>query len=698
MRQLALPGRIPLLCSALFLLIPFSLDANTPAGDKQPLSSSAVRSPGSYTVRETVVSTAKTEQDVFFAPQYASFLTREEIEDRIPASTPELFDRMSGILVQKTNWGGGSVFIRGLTGKHILLLVDGVRLNNSLYRSGPHQYLNTLDPNMIERIEVIRGPMSVLYGSDALGGAVNIITKKRTDFEQERGWNGQVSGKYGSAARERVGRVQLEANANRFGAIMGATYRCFSDLRGGRGTGVQTPTGYEEVNADAKVNLLARENHEAVFATQFTRQFDVPKTSEVTLGGKRKFNYEPQVRSLQYMQYEGRDLLDGWLSLARVNVSYNLQIEGEEVIKDDPDVETRERNGARTLGALIHLRSRPVSLFRFSGGAEFYQDWIRSSKEQINHATGMVAPMKSAFPDDAVYRHVGVYLQDETPVGDRILLTLGGRYSHVYTSGVLRDPAAGTQAPLLLETDNLSGNAQVRVEIVPWLCLVGGVAQGFRAPNMEDFFGKVDFTTEIPNTNLKPERSLNYECGLKVRSARFQGNLFWFRSEYEDLIDRVDVPMGANTTVQRQNVGEARIQGVELDFRVRLPRGFSVMGTYAWIRGTNLTRDEPLRRIPPMTGSLTVRYEPGDRYWVEAWGRFAGRQDRLSGGDMDDKRIPDGGTPGYAVFGLSGGIRVCEGLETTLAVENIGDRKYKTHGSGIFAPGNNVMLGARYTF
>lgn len=651
-----------------------------------------------YRLADTTVSSSKAKQDIFLVPQYVSTVSLQEIQDRIPASTPDLFERLSGILVQKTNWGGGSVFIRGLTGKHILLLVDGVRMNNSLYRSGPHQYLNTIDPNMIERIEVVRGPMSVLYGSDALGGTVNIITRKRKDFEKEQGWNGLVFGKYGSAARERGGRVQIEANVKQAGTFMGATYRGFSDLSGGRSMGVQTPTGYQEVDADAKINLLASEDHEILLATQFTRQFDVPKTSEVTLGGNQKFNYEPQIRSLQYVQYQGTGLVNGWLDLARVNISYNLQVEGEEVIKAGSNIETQEINGADTLGALIHLRFRPFSLFQLGCGAEFYQDWVSSSSKEINHTTGGVRPLKSAFPDGAVYRSMGVYVQDETRIGDHILLTLGGRYSHVYTSGVLEHPAAGSSIPLFLEADNLSGNAQLRVACTPWLCLVGGVAQGFRAPNMEDFFGKVDFTTEIHNTNLKPETSLNYECGFKVRHRHFEGNLFWFRSEYRDLIERVDVQTAVGTAVQRQNAGKARTQGVELDFRLGFPLGFSVRGTYSWIHGTNLTKDEPMRRIPPMSGSLTLRYQPAERYWVEAYGLFAGRQDRLSEKDRDDARIPEKGTPGYAVFGLSGGVRIVKGLEAILVAENIGDKTYKTHGSGIFGPGTNMMLGVRYTF
>jgi len=654
-----------------------------------------------YTLAETVVSTTKAETDLYLVPQHVSIVSEKRIEQRIPSTTPDLFDRLSGILVQKTNWGGGSVFIRGLTGKHILILVDGVRLNNSLYRSGPHQYLNTLDPNIIERIEVVRGPMSVLYGSDALGGTINIITKKRKDTGQDVAGNVEGFGKYGSAAQEGAGRLQLEGNAKRFTGLAGATYRHFGDVTGGGDIGVQVPTGYDEVDADAKFAVPLAPEQEIVLSTQFSRQYDVPKTSEVTLGDKLRFDYEPQLRFLQYVQYEGRDVAGRWLDLARVNVSFNRQTEGEDVIPGPrPVEETLEENGADTLGALVHLRSRPLDWISVSGGTEFYQDWIHSSKDKILFDTGQVEPVRSAFPDGSIYQQLGVYLQAETYIGNRILLLLGGRYSYVNTSGALEDPDGGDPVPLALETDNLSGSAQLRVEILPWLCAVGGVAQGFRAPNMEDFFGKVDFTQEIPNTELKPERSLNFEGGLKGQNDWFQANVFGFYSEYEDLIDRVEVgetPSG-DPVYQRRNVARSHMEGVEVDFLLRLPLDVSVWGAYSWMEGTNTDTGDPLRRVPPMMGSLTVHYEPGDRWWAEVYGRFAGEQSRLAEGDKKDPRIPEGGTPGYAVFGLMGGARIVKGLAATLVIDNLGNVEYKTHGSGIYGPGTNVMVGLRYRF
>ena len=161
-----------------------------------------------------------------------------------------MFRNAEGVYIQKTNLGGGSPFIRGLTGKQVLVLVDGIRLNNSFYRFGPHQYLNTIDPNSIERIEVVRGPGSVLYGSDALGGVVNIITKKQSDFLDPFAARGYASATFDSATAGTsyadIGggyatRLQGDGNMGDFGWILGGTAKSYDDLLGGNDTGEQAP-------------------------------------------------------------------------------------------------------------------------------------------------------------------------------------------------------------------------------------------------------------------------------------------------------------------------------------------------------------------------------------------------------------------------------------------------------------------------
>jgi hemoglobin/transferrin/lactoferrin receptor protein len=458
-------------------------------------------------VPEVVVTATRVERELFNTPQAATLIDQEEVEEANVPSTPDLFNYATGVYIQKTNLGGGSPFIRGLTGKQVLVLIDGIRLNNSFCRFGPHQYLNTIDPNIIERVEVVRGPTSVLYGSDALGGTINIITRRRTDFDAPQDLDGLLYGLYDSAVSGGSARLQAEGNTGRFGFLGGVTGKTLDDLEGGGDIGEQVPSAYDEVAGDLKLNWQPGSRHEVILGTQYLRQYDVPKTSEVTLGDKLQFNYEPQERELAYLEYRGRAL--GSFDLIEANVSYNRQKEGEEIIDGDtPTLETQELTDVETLGTTLQLTSTVGDMHALTCGLEYYRDRYDTRKDAIDLSTGDKTSLIPGTPDGAEYKSLGLYLQDDIRLGERADVIIGVRYSDFEAEGkVVTEAKTET---LNLDTDKVTGSLNARVGITPSLNLVGGVAQGFRAPNMEDFFGRVDFFQEIPNTELEPETSLKH--------------------------------------------------------------------------------------------------------------------------------------------------------------------------------------------
>lgn len=638
---------------------------------------------------DLVVTATRVERELFDTPQAVTLIDSLEIEQSNATSTPDLFDFATGVYIQKTNLGGGSPFIRGMTGKQVAILVDGVRLNNSYYRFGPHQYLNTIDPNSIERIEVVRGPTSVLYGSDALGGTINIITRKREDFSRSQDVGGLLHGLYDSAVDGGSARAQIEGNSGSFGFLGGATRKYFNDLEGGGDIGEQMPSGYGETDADLKFNWRLNAQHELILATQYIRQYDVPKTSEITLGDKLKFNYEPQERQLVYLEYQGQDL--DWFDRVKADLSYNRQKEGEEIIDGDtPTLETRELTDIKTLGASLQLTNALNDANRLTYGLEYYRDEYDTRKNEVDLTTGQAIEVIPGTPDGAEYTSLGLYLQNEIRLGERADAVLGLRYSAIEADGTL---VSATQTESLsLDTSKVTGSLNLRYALTPELNLVGGVAQGFRAPNMEDFFGRVDFFSEIPNTELEPEESTNWELGLKYQDRDTSGEIYYYQSDYKQLIERVEVAPGVQ---QRQNIGEAWIHGVEAALSHRFDQHWSLNGTATWTEGEDKETDQPLRRIPPLNGNLRVRYTHDHRLWGEIGGLFARRQDQLSSGDISDARIPEGGTPGYAVWNLKVGFNRTPSEQLLVTLENVGDKEYKTHGSGLYAPGRSVMLSYR---
>ncbi|ESS72088.1 colicin I receptor [Methyloglobulus morosus KoM1] len=648
-------------------------------------------------IPEVVVTSTRIEREVFNTPQAVTIINDKQIDEANVTATPDLFRNAEGVYIQKTNLGGGSPFIRGLTGKQVLVLVDGMRLNNSFYRFGPHQYLNTIDQNSIERVEVVRGPSSVMYGSDALGGVVNIITKKRTDFLDPFGIEGLANATYDSATAGTsyadIGggyatHLQGEGNWENFGWLVGGSAKSYDDLLGGGDTGQQVPSGYRQYDGNMKLNYQFQPGTELQLGFQYLNQLDVPKTNEVTLGGKLQFNYQPQERAFTYIEYHDSNL--SWFDDLKFNISYNSQVEGEEIIDNLP-TETRELTEVGTLGTTLQLTN---SLFdnthRVTYGAEFYHDDYDTRKHSINLNTGLISVSKPGVPDGATYDNFGLFVQDEFDVTDRLNFILGGRYSQFSAEGALDHPTEGKRS-LALDVDQFTGSLQGLYKITPNLNFIAGVSEGFRAPNMEDFFGRVDFTSEIPNTGLKPEESVNYEVGFKYLDEKMSADIHYFYADYENLIDRVDTLDALGEPVkQRRNVNEATIQGIEGGFHYDFNPHWRLSGTIAWTQGRD-NKEVPIRRIPPLNGAWQLRYTHNPQFWVELDSFIANKQDELSDGDKSDLRIPEGGTPGYVVFSLKSGFKRTKNETLSITFENMFDEQYKTHGSGLFAPGRSVV-------
>jgi outer membrane receptor protein involved in Fe transport len=242
------------------------------------------------------------------------------------------------------------------------------------------------------------------------------------------------------------------------------------------------------------------------------------------------------------------------------------------------------------------------------------------------------------------------------------------------------------------------------------------VGQGFRAPNIDDLtiLGRTGSRFEVPNPDLEPENSLNVEAGVRGRSVFASGSGTYFLTSIHNLIQRQagtfegkpyrDVDGDGVTSpsepliFQRQNIGKARIHGVELEARLRPAPDWTITGMAVRMVGTDQITADPLRRIPPSYGRVLVGWSSGGRFWADGYSVFAGRQTRLAPGDLTDVRIPAGGTPGFLTVNGRGGFKLATGLEVTLALENITNRTYRTHGSGVDAAGTNVVLGVGWMF
>jgi hemoglobin/transferrin/lactoferrin receptor protein len=325
------------------------------------------------------------EEALFDAPYSAHVLDSSDLRGRKQSrSTPEAFKEVPGVHVQRTGPAQASPVIRGMTGYHTLLLIDGIRLNNSAFRSGPNQYWATVDPFLVDRLEIIRGPASVLYGSDALGGTAYVHTLE-PEFEGP-GFHvhQRTYGRFASADKSYTLRQEVSGNADDFGWILGGTYRDFNDINGGRHYGLMKGTGFDEYDADGKFVLRLSEASRLVLAAQHHRTDDAARWHSTnlsksfhgtTVGTDRQRDFD-QERNLYYLQYRWADDRAGFLNAFKASLSWHRQAESETRVLANGDREAREFV-VNTPGAWVQAGARTGIGFLTVGG-EFYRDVVRS--------------------------------------------------------------------------------------------------------------------------------------------------------------------------------------------------------------------------------------------------------------------------------------------------------------------------------
>lgn len=658
---------------------------------------------------EMVVTATRVEEQIFSIPQAVTRMDRREIEEGIYRGTPDALAQQPGIMVQKTAQGQGSPFIRGLTGKHVLILVDGVRLNNSTFRFGPNQYLATIDPASIDHMEIVRGPASVLYGSDALGGVINIITRKRQDFSHDRDNNGDVNLVYGSADNEKTYRAAIEGNVSSFGFWGGGDYRDFGDLEGGGDVGTQQHTGYDEYHANAALSYKLAGQGRMDLTIQQTRQNNVPRTDKFIYSNESQV-FDPQERTAVAGHFLQTNPGLVFADRVQASLSYQLQKEYLESQKFGSDLVKNNEDEVHTAGLTAQADLLAGERHLLTYGLEYYRDQVDSSR--FDTEAGVTTSKTGSFPDNSRYYTSGVFLQDEYQLTNATSVVAGLRYSNFRVKSELED--FGT----LNETfDDWTGSLRFTTAIMPQWRLFGGIARGFRAPNLDDLvvLKSTNEGVDVPSPNLDSEESINYELGLKLNSSRWQGTVVAYYSDYSDLIERgpgtyqgltyIDdngngvQDEGEDNVVQKFNVGDAYIWGLELDTRVVLDPVWTVFGNITYAYGKDQMLDEPLSRIPPARLLLGVRRQvPGESWWVEPYTEVVADQRRVSSRDESDPRIGSRGTAGYATLNVRGGWEISQQHALQLALNNIADRAYKVHGSGVYGPGRELKVSYRYRF
>ncbi|MBZ2183473.1 MAG: TonB-dependent receptor [Bryobacter sp.] len=782
--------------------------------------------PASVYTRLTVSAVRGRAEESASSAHVVAVVNREEIAARPLQTVGNALEGLPNVMVQQTSTAQVSPFLRGLTGYQVLNLVDGIRFNNSTFRSGPNQYLAFLEPSQAERVEALLGPTGVQYGSDSLGGTIHVSTQA-PEFGSG-GWqkHGRVSLAGATADLSGMAAERFSISNEKVFWLVGASGRAHNDLRGGRGLDSrnvfhrffgmplgavrdlvgnrQQDTAFRQYGAETKLAVRLRPDQLLTLNYQRGEQTNSRIYKDLLGGlGRLRSDLTPQKLNWFYGRHEvlgkrGFDTVSG-------TFSFNQQTDGS--VRQNllaTDAVTTDLARVNVYGytgqAAGHWGSRVI----YSFGGDAYDEHIDASRDVRNPVSGVVTRPRALYPAGSRYGNFGAFGQGSVQLSRKLRAAGGVRWSSVRFA----DP----QNTLWFRDTTF--HASLRYDVAGWLGVHGVVSRGFRAPNLNDLgaLGLNDLGYEIPASEvinagallstdagegalskgqalraLAAESLMNYEFGVRLSGKRWWGRVQLFNADLSDPIVRrtllfpagnvpaqlagLPVTVIAPTAAQRAqgvvtvataldpravkafvNDGASRYYGMETMGAYSMTRRLTLEASYSYILGRDLNPNRNIRRLPPQAGTVKLRHSPGGRKpWTEVGLSVMGVQRRLSGGDMDDERIgasfrrsdiatffratrvtpyvdatgvfrPTGetllqiqnrvlpgvgdtvrvplyrSTAGWAALGVRMGLPVGEQWQLMGAVENVLDRNYRVHGSGMDAPGVNVYLNLSYRF
>jgi hemoglobin/transferrin/lactoferrin receptor protein len=545
-------------------------------------------------------------QAVFEVPQSPVVVTDVEMSRRYANILPQALRDVPGIHIQQTTSGQGSPFVRGLTGQQVVHLINGVRFNNATFRPGANQYTALIDQDFAERVEVVQGPGSTQYGSDSLGGTINVLTRS-AQGAGTFGLHGNVNTYFASADLSGGLSATLTGSSDNWGFLFGASGRRTQDLRAGGGLdshsvvtrllGISSKflgdrlqdTAYGQYNANAKFQYKASDADVLSFEYLRGTQLGLRRYDQLDGGiGNLLNSFDPQVLDFFTARYDR--LGAGPFDSISTIFSYNGQRDDRrsQSINNAQGLRSRisdEFNLTRSFGYQAQATTRVKRSHSLTFGAEFYDERITSRKQDFSfsNATGAftnVADVRPRFPNGSNYRTLGIFAQNIVSiVPQRLTAHLGIRYSlfnyDQSSAGNSLDAAGKPTVPDVTESfDDVTFNAGLTFNINRRLNLTGNVSRGFRAPNVNDFAstglsglgfevspdegfrlggstGALDSSRRLTDVRLlepiKPEQLYSYELALRFLGSRFSGSVSVFDSEISNLIERrtLLLPSGA---------------------------------------------------------------------------------------------------------------------------------------------------------
>jgi hemoglobin/transferrin/lactoferrin receptor protein len=671
-------------------------------------------------------------------------------------NTGDLLINTGNVFVQKSQQGGSSPVIRGFEASRVLLVVDGIRMNNAIYRAGHLQNVITVDQNMLERVEVLYGPASTIYGSDALGGVVHMRTKApKLSLTDKTLYTGSAFARYSSANNEKTGHVDLSIGGKKFAWLQSYNYSDFDDLKmganypdnypdfGRRSQYITTINGVDSIvnNADDRVQrfsgyrqwditqkLLFRQNEKISHQlnVQYSNSSNIPRydrLQDVRNGALRyaEWYYGPQQRELAAYELNISDA--GFFNDLKAILSYQ-RIE-----------ESRHQREYRRYDRLDNrIEKLNVAAFTIDGrklwqhneitmGIDGQLNDVQSTAFRKSINGGAETALDSRYPNgDNNMNYFGAYAQHLLKFGKgKFVLNDGIRFQTIHLHSTIADNSFFNFPFTEIKQSSFAVTGNVGLVYMPsdQLRLNGGFATGFRAPNIDDLARIFESNTAskqliVPNPDIKPEYTYNVDLGLTYTitdRVRLEAGGFytWFRNAIAlapfqlNGQDSVDYNGSRSRVFANQNVNKAYLYGFNAGITADVTKEVKFFSTINYTYGrlqAGKSSEVPLDHIPPVFGKTSLSYTHS-RFGVEAYALYNGwkkLKDYNPSGEDNAQYATVEGTPAWITFNLKSNVSLSRHLTLQAGVENILNRNYRYFASGFSASGRNYMVALRTTF
>jgi outer membrane receptor protein involved in Fe transport len=702
------------------------------------------------TLQTVEISTERTKEKALEVISKIDRIDVQTVQLNNPQTAADMLELSGGIYIQKSQMGGGSPIIRGFEANRVLLVVDGVRLNNAIYRSGHLQNAITIDNAILDHTDIIYGANSVIYGSDAIGGVVHYQTKT-PQFKKENDTIANHSAnayfRYGTANQEKTAHFDFNLGFNKIAAVTSVTFSDFEDLTMGSVTNKEYPefgvvkhyadriankdtmirkddftkqigTGYRQTDILQKISYKLSNKIILNLNTQYSTSSNVPRYDQLTdySNGKLKWSewyYGPQNRLLTSLSARVKSD-NSWFTEAEFLTSFQ---------KIDEDRITRKFNNDNRI-----TREEDVYVYGFNAdfmkvnknksewfyGAEIIHNTVTSSASSESIQTAEKSIASTRYPDNgSSLSSAALYLSFKNNFTEKATYSLGARYSFSSLNSAFADTTF-IQLPfkeVTLNNGALTGNAGIAYHPNEKLKIQASVSSAFRSPNVDDagkVFAKDDYVM-IPNDQLESEYAYNGELGV-TRSFfknKFKVNVVGFYTILNNAIVRDFFQLNGADSLQYEgetlkiqantNTSEAIIYGTSVRLLAEITDEFSVKSSLNYTIGENTVNKSPLGHIPPLYGrtDLIISSDPLlVSFYVkyQAWKRI---EDYSPTGEDNENKATIDGTPPWYTLNISASMKLSKSFTIQAALENMLDIHYRPFASGVSGAGRNFVFTLR---